>query len=123
MQLEQIDQETRPAEIEDRREVLMQHFSSRNLVMSMRLPQPFEIPLKALFALPFLDLALHDRRIGRQLEGFPIAEPEVVVRFAFQQFYPFGCEGGVEIVEGFFEELREEEKGGSLVETVSIVVD
>jgi len=35
----------------------------------------------------------------------------------------FGFERGVEVVEGFFEELWEEEQRGTLVETISFVVD
>lgn len=76
----------------------------------MRLSKPLQIPLKPLLPLPLLNLPLHNTCIRAQLKALPIPEPEVIVGFAFEQLDAFGFERGVEVVERFFEELREEEE-------------
>ena len=68
MQLQQMLQKTPPRKVENAREVPMQDLPDRNLIMTMRLRQPRQIPLKARLALPFLNLALHDRHVGAELE-------------------------------------------------------
>jgi len=123
MQRKQLHQKAWPKQIENRREVLMQHFPRTDLVMPMRLSKPLQIPLKPLLPLPLLNLSLHNTCIRAQLKALPIAKPEVIIWFAFEQLDAFGFERGVEVVEGFFEELWEEEQRGTLVETISFVVD
>lgn len=89
----------------------------------MRFSKPLEIPLKPLLPLPLLNLPLHHTRVRTQLKSLPIPEPEVVIWFAFEELDAFGFERGFEVVECFFEELREEEQRGALVETVPFVID
>jgi hypothetical protein len=123
MQRKQLHQKARPQQIENRREVLMQHLLRTNLIMPMRLSKPLQIPFKPLLPLPLLDLLLHNTCIRTQLKALPISKPEVIIRFTFKQLDAFGFERGVEVVERFFEELREKEQGGALVKTIPFVVD
>jgi hypothetical protein len=71
----------------------------------MRLSKPCQVPLKALLPLPFLNLPLHDRRVGAKLKALSIPKPEVVIGLAFEEFDALGFERGVEVVKGFLEEL------------------
>lgn len=89
------------------------------LIMRMRLPKVLQISLVSLLSLPLLNLLLHDGEVTRELELLAIAEPDVVVWFAFQELDALGFEAGVEFGKGAVEEVGEEEKGGALVETVA----
>jgi hypothetical protein len=101
----------------------MQDFPGTNLIMSMRLSEPLQIPLEPLLPLPFLNLPLHNTRVRAEFKALSISKPEVVIRFTFEELDAFGFERGVEVVKRFFEELGEEKEGRTLVEAVAFVGD
>jgi hypothetical protein len=88
----------------------MQHLPDANLIMPMRLSKPQQIPLEPRLPFPLLNLPLHHARVRAEFEALSISEPEIVIRFAFEELHAFGFERGVEVVECFFEELGEEEE-------------
>jgi hypothetical protein len=123
MQRYQMPQEARSQHIKYRGKVLMQHLCNRDLIMLMRLPKPLQVPLKASLSLPTFNLPLHDRHICAQLERLAVSEPEIVVGRTFEELNAFSGERGIEVREGLGEELGEEEKRRSLVESIAFVVD
>lgn len=88
----------------------------------MRLGHKSQVPIKAIFAFPFLDLVLHGSDVGGELELLAVTEPNVVIWIAFHELYAFGFERCVEVAESFFEETWQEEERWALVEAVSIGV-
>ena len=118
MQRKNPQQKRRSRHRENRRKILLQHMRNTQFIMPMRLLQESQISLEAILALPFLDLPLHSGRIGGEFEGLAVAEPDVVVGLAFEEFNALGFEGGVEVVKGFAEEVGQEEERGALVESL-----
>ena len=104
VQVQKEGQEARPQHREERAEVLAEDVDDADLIVPMGLLQKAEIALKSVLALPLLDLELHPREIGRQLNRLAVGEPDLVVGLAFQEFHAFGLETRSEVVEGFGEE-------------------
>ncbi len=78
-------QEVDSQQTEVGRKVCPQHMRDTQLVVSMRFLQKAKIPLKPIFALPFLHFGLHSTYVCRQCEGLSIVEPDIVVRLALEQ--------------------------------------
>lgn len=91
--------------------------------MLMRLLHPAQIPFKPILSFPPLNLVLHARDIGAELEFLPIPEPDIVVGLAFHELHALCFQGRVKVAERLFEEVRQKEEGGALVEAVAITVD
>jgi hypothetical protein len=77
------------------------------LIMLMRLIEECQIALKSIFAFPLLNLRLHGRKIGGELEVLAIAKPDIVVGGTLYDINAFFQEGCVEIAVCFGEEVRE----------------
>lgn len=73
--------------------------SNTQLVMLVGLFQKGEISSISILTLPFLNLLLHVREVGREPEPFAIAEPDIVIGVAFDQLYTLGLETGTQIAE------------------------
>lgn len=76
--------------------------------MTMRLLQEGQVSLEPILAFPFLDLGLHPRNIGAELELFAIAEPDVVVGLALDEPDAFGFERCVKVFVTFDKQAGEE---------------
>lgn len=78
------------------------------LVMAMRLLQEGKVSFEPIFAFPFLNLCLHSCDVGTKLKLFTIAKPDVVIRFAFDEFDVFFFEGCVKVFIAFGEKAWKE---------------
>ena len=78
------------------------------LVVAMRLLQEGKVSLESVFAFPSFDLCLHSRDVSAELELFAIAEPDVVIWLAFDEFDVFLFEGRVKVFVAFGEKAWEE---------------
>lgn len=123
MQLKHIHQEGWPQEVENGSKVFVKNFYNTDLIMPMCFRQPTQVSLKPIRTFHLLNFLLHDGRVTAQLHPFSIPEPDIVVWLAFQQLDSFRRQRCVEVGEGFFEKLREEEKRWALVEAVTLIVD
>jgi len=73
--------------------------SDTQLIVLVGLFQKGEISSISILTLPFLNLLLHLREVGRELESLAIAKPDIVIGVAFYQFYSLGLETSTQIAE------------------------
>lgn len=88
------------------------------LVVRVCLAHVGEVARESVLALHRLYLVLHARKVGGEVEGRAVREPNVVVWLAFYKLDAFCVERGVEIGVSFSEEVREQEEGWALVEAL-----
>jgi hypothetical protein len=69
------------------------------LIMPMRFSQKAQISAVTLFALPLLNLPLHEREIAAEPEVLAIAEPYVVIGLAFSELYALSFETCIQLLE------------------------
>ena len=115
---EDLTHEAGPQHGEQGGKILAQDVRYAEFVVAMGFLEEGKITVEAVFALPFFDFALHAGGRGGEFDALAVAEVNVVVWFAFEQFDALGCEGGVEVFEGFAKEVGEEKEGRALVEAL-----
>ena len=91
--------------------------------MDMCLLHPSQILFKPIFSFPSFYCLLHFGHVCGELDAFSVSKPHTVVRLAFYQLHSFSLKGRVKVGKGFLEQIRKKEKGGALVESITIVED
>lgn len=90
MQSDQICQKPGSQHGPERGEVLPEYMYDARLVMYMGLLKKAQISFESIRPLPLFHLGLHPGGVGRELERGPIAEPELIIRIAFEQVHTLG---------------------------------
>lgn len=123
MQREQMPQKPQPGHTQQPRKIRPQHMCHTNLIMSMTFSHPVQISLKPILPLPPLNLLFHPGDISAEFEFLAVPEPDVVVRRAFEEVHALCFQRSVEVAERLFEEMRQQEEGGAVIEAVAIRMD